>query len=269
MTNQQMQQALDFQAECESLEALLRPLPPEDFSRSTGFKSWTVDNVLRHLHVWNVAADLSLQDEDAFKEWLANALPKVMAGDLTSFETEELNGLAGPDLLNRWATFYPQTAQRFAETDPSKRLVWAGPSMSARSSITARLMESWAHGQAIYDELGVKRKNADRIKNIVVIGVNTYGWTFKNRGETPPEPMPHLVLTAPSGTLWEFGEPSESEKITGLAEEFCQVVTQCRNIADTKMSVEGENAKRWMAVAQCFAGPPMDPPAPGLRKMRC
>jgi len=33
--------------------------------------------------------------------------------------------------------------------------------MSACSCITARQMETWAHGQAIYDELGQTRQNTD------------------------------------------------------------------------------------------------------------
>ena len=52
--------------------------------------------------------------------------------------------------------------------------------MSVRSSITARHMETWAHGQEIFDQLGFERIDTDRIKNIVVIGVNI-GWTYINR----------------------------------------------------------------------------------------
>lgn len=77
--------------------------------------------------------------------------------------------------------------------------------MSARSSITARLMESWAHAQAIFDVLGVERENGDGIKNICVLGLNTYGWTFKNRRLDAPQPVPQLRLTAPSGEVWVFG----------------------------------------------------------------
>ncbi len=260
-----MQQAMDFLEECQALEALLRPLGDQDFEKKTAFKSWTFNDILRHLHVWNRAAGLSLEGGDAFKVWFKRALQSIMAGNLTAFENDELNGLNGVPLLDQWAEFCAELAARFDATDPSKRLEWAGPSMSARSSISARLMETWAHGQAIYDELGVRRENADRIKNIVVMGYNTYGWAFKNRGLEPPEPRPQLELSAPSGALWTFGDDSGGEKITGAAEEFCQVVTQTRNIADTNLSVSGINAQQWMAIAQCFAGPPMDPPAPGAR----
>ena len=80
-----------------------------------------------------------------------------------------------------------------------------------------------------------------------------------------PEPAPHVCLTAPSGAVWEWNEPSDTERVTGSATEFCQVVAQTRNIADVSLDVTGPNATRWMAQAQCFAGPPNDPPAPGSR----
>ena len=139
--------------------------------------------------------------------------------------------------------------------------------MSARSSITARLMETWSHGQAAFDLLGVERSDTDRIKNVAVLGVNTFGWTFVNRGEDVPAPKPFVCLTGPSGAVWEWNEPSQEERIDGAAVEFCQVVTQTRNIADTALRVTGDLAKRWMDVAQCFAGPPRTPPAPGTRHM--
>ena len=98
-----------------------------------------------------------------------------------------------------------------------------------------------------------------------MLGVNTFGWTYATRKQTPPGPMPHLVLTAPSGAVWAYGEPSETERITGRADEFCQVVTQTRNVADTGLQVTGPVATDWMSKAQCFAGPPETPPAPGTR----
>ncbi len=149
-----------------------------------------------------------------------------------------------------------------------KRLKWGGPDMSARSCISARLMETWAHGQEIYDQLGVVRKNQDRIRNIVILGINTYGWTYAVREETAPEPKPYVNLTAPSGEEWTFNDPSADDLIEGAAEDFCQVVTQVRNIADTSLRVIGPNATDWMSKAQCFAGAAQPPPAPGTRITR-
>lgn len=263
-----MDQARDFCRECDALERLLDPLSESDFDRVTGFKGWTINQILRHLHVWNYAADLSLTDEAAFKEWMKQASGPIGQGGMPAFEKAWLDGLSGKALLTRWREFYPALTEHFSNVDPSLRVAWAGPSMSARSSITARLMESWAHGQAIYDELGVIRKNADHIKNIAILGLNTYGWTFANRKLPVPEPRPQLILTAPSGEIWTYGEQADEERIEGLAEQFCQVVTQTRNIADTELAVSGPNALQWMGFAQCFAGPPNDPPKPGERAVR-
>ena len=262
-----LEQAEDFLAESEALAELVVPLSDVDMERPTEFKGWTINNVIRHLHVWNHAADLSLTDEDAFQAFYAEVGASV-AGGLTDFEEKWLDGLSGRALVETWRTFCREMAGRFGAADPSMRVKWAGPDMSVRSSITARLMETWAHGQEVYDELGVVRQNADRIRNIVVLGINTYGWTFAVRGEPAPDPVPHLILTAPSGEIWTFNEPNDAECIEGPAEDFCQVVTQVRNVADTRLKLTGANAADWMSKAQCFAGPPETPPAPGVRRTR-
>lgn len=262
-----MQQADDFLVECDRIHALLAPLDDAALATPTAFKGWTIGDIIGHLHVWNVAAQLSLKDEPGFAAFMAKVGGTIKAGgDLNAFERGWLNGLSGQALVAAWAETYRATAADFASADPAQRVPWAGPSMSARSSISARLMESWAHAQAAFDVLGVERENGDGLKNICVLGLNTYGWTFKNRGLEAPQPVPQLRLTAPSGELWVFGEPADGELIEGDAAEFCQVVTQTRNIADTALKVTGANATAWMAIAQCFAGAPADPPAPGVRR---
>ena len=59
--------------------------------------------------------------------------------------------------------------------------------------------------------------------------------------------------------VWAFNDPDEANMIAGDAAEFCHVVTQGRNIKDVNLEVKGESAEQWMAIAQCFAGPPEDP----------
>ncbi len=260
--------ARDFADESEALYRLVEPLSDKDLDRKTAFKDWSIATVIRHLHVWNRAAEMSLRADGSFEAYsakLADFFPK--GGGLPAFELQWTNGLTGRDLVRQWHAGVTQTANLFATADPSARVKWAGPDMSARSSLTARLMETWAHGQEVYDLLGFVRKNEDRIRSIVVLGNNTYGWTFKVRGQAAPEPRPYLRLIAPSGAMWEYNDPSADECIEGLAEEFCQVVTQTRNIADTRLKVTGANATTWMANAQCFAGAAAAPPPPGTRRI--
>ena len=261
-----MEQAEDFRAESEALFALLKSADKSQFDEPTQFKNWTINAVLQHLHFWNKMAGFQITDEAKLIEQMESV--GRHSGGMRGFEAEQFGGLKGLDLLDSWHKNMHETADLYADADPKARLKWAGPDMSARSSITARLMETWAHGQEIYDHLGVVRQNADRIKNIVVLGVNTYGWTYKTRGQDVPGPMPHLALRAPSGAVWHYGDASEMEVISGPAEEFCQVITQTRNIADTSLSVTGPIATDWMSKAQCFAGAPETPPAPGTRITR-
>jgi uncharacterized protein (TIGR03084 family) len=260
-----MQQATDFLDESNALCDMLMPISETDFEMPTQFKGWTINNIIRHLHVWNIAVDLSLRDEAAFGAFVAAMMAGVRGGKLPEFEASYLDGLSGHALRTIWMERAEATSRAFVAANPKLRLKWVGPDMSALSSITARLMETWAHGQAVYDVLGVERRDIDRIGNIVRLGVNTWGFTWKNRRVDPPGAMPQLQLSAPSGAIWEYGAPSDSGMISGSATEFCQVVTQCRNIADTSLAVTGEVAHQWMAVAQCFAGPPQDPPTKGTR----
>jgi uncharacterized protein (TIGR03084 family) len=264
-----LQQAIDFQTECDALYELLKSLSDEDFERETLFKGWTINTVLQHLHYFNYAAHISLDDEDAILKLLGDLRTAAEAGvDMMAHTDKELDGIKGRALLALWHDYYTNMVPDYEGVDPKKRLKWAGPDMSVLSSITARLMETWSHAQAVYDLLGVVRQDGDHIKNVVVIGNNTFGWTFVNRGEDVPEDKPFLKLTAPSGKVWELNEPSDSNYIEGAATEFGQVVTQCRNIGDTKLNVVGETATKWMAVAQCFAGPPRTPPATGVRHIQ-
>ena len=258
-----MQQAEDFRQESAVLHDLLTRVPAGRRGETTLFKGWTADDILQHLHFWNGMAGLQVTDPDRLIGLIDQALTDPCG--MHAFETSHLDGLSGTALLDAWIDGATVLADLFAVLDPKARLKWAGPDMSARSSITARLMETWAHGQALFDLHKASRPATDRLKNIAVLGVNTYGWSFANRGEPVPAPMPYIRLIAPSGAFWEFGDASEAERIEGPAEAFCQVVTQTRNVADTDLTVTGPNAQAWMARAQCFAGPPNDPPAPGVR----
>jgi uncharacterized protein (TIGR03084 family) len=261
-----MEQAADFRDEGAALYELLRPLDEADFEQATLFKGWTIEEIVRHLHFWNRAAGFQLTDTDALARILAAFAGA--SGNMRTMEAAELGGLSGRALLAAWRETALEIADRFSVADPKARLKWAGPEMSARSSITARLMETWAHGQAIYDVLGVERVNADRIRNIAHLGVGTFAWTYAVRKMPVPEKSPHVRLTAPSGAVWTWGEPDAESAVVGDATEFCQVVTQVRNIADTRLACIGPVAVEWMSMAQCFAGRAEPPPAPGTRFRR-
>lgn len=262
-----MEQATDFLAESDALAAILHDLDDPAWDRPTQFKGWTINDVLVHLHFWNRAADQSLTDPDGFQDTMRSAIAASAGSGMRAVENAAMDE-RGSELLAVWQGLYRDMGRRWALLDPKQRVKWVGPEMSVRSSMTARQMETWAHGHEIFDLLGKTRQETDRIRNIVVLGVNTFGWTFKVHGLSAPETMPFLRLFAPSGAVWDYGDPDQPDRIEGQAVEFAQVVTQTRHVADTQLSVRGPIATQWMVHAQCFAGPPETPPVPGTRFRR-
>ncbi len=261
-----LDQALDFRDESDALFALLDTLDDSDWAREAQFKHWTPNDIVAHLHMSNYAADLSLRGGDEFTAFVRRLaeLGRNAARHLDATHAW-LGGIKNRDLLLRWRDFYREMADRFVVAEPKKRVKWFGPDMSVLSSISARLMETWAHGQALYDLFGKTRIDTDRIKTIAIIGINTFGWTFANRGIEPLDVRPNVRLTAPSGALWEWPQADSDNLIEGAAVEFYQVVAQTRNIADTSLKVADKTTTTWIAIAQCFAGPPENLPPPGTR----
>ena len=221
-----MQQAHDFLEESEALNAILEPLADADFERTTLFKDWTVNDVLQHLHFFNDMAEKSAFAPDTFaSEYAAfSEARKAHGGSMVAATRAVMNDPRGQSLRQTWIETARTMTPKFAASDPKARVKWAGPDMSTRSSITARQMETWAHGQDIYDLLKVERENTDRLKNIAVIGVRTYGWTFVNRGEPVPEPAPFVKLTGPSGAIWEWCDENSAECIEGPAKHWAMAI---------------------------------------------
>lgn len=235
----------------------------------TQFKDWTVWDVVAHLHFSDHMAMTTARSETEFAKLTADLMPYMQDGrGLQGYARDWLGELGGPALLERWFAAFQQMCDLFDSHPDDARLKWFGPDMGIRMFATARQMETWAHGQEIYDLLAIERKNTDRIKNIVVIGVKTFGFAHKIRGLDIPVNEPYVSLTAPSGANWAFGDKNSENSIIGAAVEFAQVLTQTRNIRDTNLVVKGAVAQNWMAIAQCFAGGVEEPPEPGTRFTR-
>lgn len=261
-----LQESRDLMAEADELHRFLVTLDAEDWQRPTAFRQWTPWDVVAHLHLFDRVALAALEGPEAFAA-RRNELLSALSSGLPSAELarRELGPLTPLSLLELWIRSCHELARQLGQSEPRRRIPWFGPDMGVRMFTTARLMETWAHGQEVYDLLGVARQPTDRLRHVATLGVKTFGWSFANRGLEPPGPPPHVRLQAPSGTVWEWNPANEQESIRGDALDFCWVVTQTRNVADTQLQVVGEGARRWMEIAQCFAGAPTDPPKPGER----
>ena len=135
--------------------------------------------------------------------------------------------------------------------------------MSVASFITARLMETWAHAQDVFDAFGVARVPSTRLRHVAHIGVLALPNSYRARGLDVPDAAVRVELEAPDGTTWEWGDPDAADSVRGPALDFCLVATQRRHVADTALVVVGPVATEWIAIAQTFAGPPGAGRTPG------
>lgn len=258
---------IDLDAECRELAALAESLDAAGWTRRTAFHGWTAWDEIAHLLYFDEAGLQAIEAPEDFTREAAALRIRMDAGEaISAIARARFGHLGGPALLALWRAAFARLAERLGALDAKARLPWYGPTMSARSFATARLMETWAHGQDVWDAHGRRRPPTVRLRHIAHLGVSTYGWSFANRGLEVPAPRPFVALAAPGGETWTWGVSSQADCVRGSAEDFCLVVTQRRNVADTALLAEGEPARRWLAIAQCFAGSPADPPAVGERR---
>lgn len=251
----------EFVAECEALDCLVRDLGEADFARVTDFYGWTVRDQVMHLLFLDEVTYTAIEDEKSFLAMLAEIRAYQRdVGELSQFMRERYADDGSGALADAWRAGFHRLGRLFSHRDPKARMKWFGPDMSLRSAASARQMETWAHGQDLYDLFGVVRPVGARIRNICDLGVRTFGWSFVNRELGIPE-APTVELAAPGGELWRW--EGSGGLLSGPAADFAAVITQRRNVADTALRCDGEAASRWMEIAQCFAGAPSDAPPPG------
>ncbi len=247
----------DLVNEHDDLDKIVRDLSDEDWLTVTPFGDWTIKDEIGHLAYFDDRARLAVTDQGGFNTHLED-----MIKGFTNFEDHIEKTLQKPrymtpaELMKWWRDERNILMKAVEILDPKDRLPWYGPPMSVRSFVTARLMETWAHGQDVADTLGIKREPTNRLKHIAHLGVKTYGWSFKNRQMEVPDEIVRVELEGPTGEIWEWGEFGSENMIAGLAEDFCLVVSQRRNVKDTGLTVTGDAATKWMKFAQIFAGPP-------------
>jgi uncharacterized protein (TIGR03084 family) len=157
-------------------------------------------------------------------------------------------------LLTRWRRARADLDAAFAGVDPRARLPWYGPPMSARSSLTARLMETWAHGVDVTDAFERPPSASERLRHVAHLGVVTRSWSYVVRGTTAPGTDVHVDLESPAGDRWTWGDEASPDRITGPALDFCLAVTQRRAVDELALRATAGPAADWLAVAQAFAG---------------
>ncbi|SNT47542.1 TIGR03084 family metal-binding protein [Rhodococcoides kyotonense] len=251
----------ELRVESATLTKLLAGLTDSDWDIDTPASGWSVRDQVTHLAYFDDTANDALRNPSRFR---------IDATELTKNGTDfpdriaELYRPVTPtDLLLWFERSRTDLLATFENAGPRDRAPWYGPDMSAASSVTARLMETWAHGQDIYDALGVVHPTSPGLRSISHLGISTFAFVHTLNGREVPTSPVRVELTAPdSDEVWTWGPDDAEDRVTGPAGDFALAVTQRRHLTDTELTVTGSTARSWMTIAQAFAGAPGSGRAP-------
>ena len=242
-------------------EVLLSLLDGADWTLPTPAPGWTIADQVTHLAYFDDTAITSATTPEVFRADLVRI--NGSGGIDPDAIAASYRHLPAPAVADWLAGSRSRLIEVFRSLDPALRVPWFGPAMSAASALTARLMETWAHGQDIADTLGVTRVATDRLRHVAHIGVGARAFSYDAHG-LPPATVPVRVeLTGPGGDIWAWGPPDATDRVTGPARDFCLVVTRRRHRDDTAIRTSGPAADEWMSIAQAFAGAPGAGRTPG------
>lgn len=251
----------DLQAEGDLLWNAVAGLDGSDtggWTTPTPAPGWTVATQVAHLLWTDEVAVLAAgaRTPEGKRAWDAIVLQAIE--NPTGFvdaQALEVARLAPPALLARWGAARTALREALRDYPDGEKLPWFGPPMSPTSMATARFMETWAHALDVYEALGLEPERTDRVRHVVHLGVRTRNFAYSVHGLDAPDEEFRIELTSPSGKLWTWGPEDAAQSVRGSAWDFCLLVTQRVHRDDTDLVAAGDDADRWLGIAQAFAGP--------------
>jgi uncharacterized protein (TIGR03084 family) len=251
----------DLAAETADLVAILAPLGEATWDRPSPAPGWSIRDQVTHLAYFDDVSTVAATDPDRFRVERDNDLADVDAMvDRVTVAHRDLSGAESLAWLQRARSGFIDAV---IGLDPGVRVPWYGPDMTLASSVTSRIMETWAHGQDIADTVGAARPATNRLRHVAFLGARAVPNSYRARGLPVPDTGIRIELTGPDGDRWTFGPEGAADAVWGPALDFCLVVTQRRHPDDTALTAEGPVATQWLSIAQAFAGPPGQGRRPG------
>jgi uncharacterized protein (TIGR03084 family) len=244
----------DLALESADLDDLVADLSDEEWARPTPAAGWTIAHQIAHLAWTDDQALLAVRSPEDFSAAMRRASSSTV--DAVDAAAQEGARARPAELLARWRAGRAALAEALEQLPEGTRIPWYGTSMSSASMATARLMETWAHGQDVADALDVTRDPSDRLRHVAHLGVRTRDYSFAVNGMAPPREDFRIELVAPSGELWAWGPVEATQRLTGDGRSFAMLVTQRIHRDDADLLAQGDDVERWLRIAQAFAGPP-------------
>ncbi|MEU0936361.1 TIGR03084 family metal-binding protein [Embleya sp. NPDC005971] len=238
----------DLVAEGDELHALVSA--QDDWSRPTPAVGWTIAHQIAHLASADANVLVALRTPEAFGAVLKEA--EAAGGEYADLDAAA--GAAKPRslLLEQWRAGRAEVVAALREVPPDLGFPWYGSEVTATLVAPLRLMEVWAHGQDVFDALGVARRSTGRLRQVAALGVMGRELSFyAARLPVPAEPF-RVELAGPDGRIWAWGPEDAAQRVQGSALDFCLRVTRRRSRAETDLTAVGVDAQTWLDNARVF-----------------
>jgi uncharacterized protein (TIGR03084 family) len=238
----------DLAAEGDDLDELVAGHAA--WTTPTPAAGWTVAHELAHLAWSDGTVLIALRTPGAFADIEQRA---AAAGARWADDAADA-GAARPraDLLEQWRGGRAEVLAALRQVPRGHQFPWYGSAVSADFMAVLRTMETWAHGQDVYDAFGVAHPPTARLQTVAQFGVFGRELSFGAARLAPPSDPIRVELTGPAGQAWTWGPPDAAQRIAGSAEDFCLVVTRRRRADQTGLTATGADAAKWLELARVF-----------------
>jgi uncharacterized protein (TIGR03084 family) len=229
---------------------VLADLDDDAWLRPTPSWGWDVRDTVAHLADTDEVALETIADGP---DSLAARSARAASGpDVTYRGVLRGRRMRGHDVLAWWERVAARERAVLAGLDPETRVQW-GLGMKVPSFVTARLMETWAHGLDVHAALGTDPVDTDRLAHVAWLATRALPYAYSVAGrEAPAEPL-RVELTLPSGAVWATGPADAPHRISGPSAEYCRVFVQRLRVEDARgLEADGAAAHDALAVARAF-----------------
>jgi uncharacterized protein (TIGR03084 family) len=242
--------AADLAREQHELQAVCADLSPDEWLSPTAARGWDVRDTIAHLADTDEIAIDTIDDGPRSLNRFVTQL--ASSKDVTLWGVLRGRRRSGGDVLTWWERTSASEVDRLASLESTTRVPW-GLGMGRPAFVTARLMETWAHGLDVRGAVGADAVDTDRLRHIAFLATRALPYAFSFAGRAlPPTPL-RVELDLPSGARWTHGPPDAPDRITGPASEYCRVFVQRMPLADaTALVATGAGARQALVVARAF-----------------
>lgn len=244
----------NISVETNRLHSVLANLVELEWETPTKSTPWNVKDQISHLAANDDNTVLALTDPVRFVSARPSTLPDIQK--MVDQVIINNHDRSGQDLFRWFIESRHLLIKSSRNISPKQRIPWYGSEMSVASALTARLMETWAHGYDIFEALKMPYVPTNALRHVVFLGLQALPSSFSTNGLEAPKSVVQIKSKSPSGDIWQFGPSDASNVIYGDAFELALVVTQRIHVDDTGIRSIGPVADQWIHIAQAFAGPP-------------